>query len=113
MQMQEKIRYNSEIQRGRSNWPTPPTRPFHISTLRNAASTTDVPDLGGNGVDESQSGYRRFDESQEKESEPARVPLAVYHLSAPLYPPLAPTSTSPVSDCTVPCRVMVHTEYAY
>ena len=31
----------------------------------------------------------------------------------PDYHPRAPTSTSPVSDCTVPCRVMVHPEYAY
>ena len=31
----------------------------------------------------------------------------------PYYHPRAPTSTSPVSDCTVPCHVMVHPEYAY
>ena len=31
----------------------------------------------------------------------------------PHYYPRAPTPTSPVSDCTVPCHVMVHPEYAY
>ena len=31
----------------------------------------------------------------------------------PYYHPRAPTPTSPVSDCTVPCHVVVHPEYAY
>ena len=31
----------------------------------------------------------------------------------PYYHPRTPTSTSPVSDCTVPCHGMVHPEYAY
>ena len=31
----------------------------------------------------------------------------------PRYHPRAPTPTSPVSDCTVPCHVMVRPEYAY
>ena len=48
-----------------------------------------------------------------------RVPLQLGHYlpyttpPLPYFPPRAPTSTSPVSDCTVPCHVMVHPEYAY
>ena len=40
-----------------------------------------------------------------------RIPL----LRSPITTPeaRAPTSTSPVSDCTVPCHVMVHPKYAY
>ena len=54
---------------------------------------------------------------------PARCPEPIFG-HHPLYPapplpylpppkPRSPTSTSPVSDCTVFCHVMVHSEYAY
>ena len=48
---------------------------------------------------------------------PSLIKLVLVKTSLPLlcspFPPRAPTSTSPASDCTAPCRVMVHSEYAY